>query len=396
VTLPTQRPNLVGAQRRLLIISETYLPGWRAGGPTRSIANLVDGLGDTYEIYVLTRDHDHTDPGPYPNITPNRWTRVGKGLVYYADDENLSMPAIRRIAREVAPDLVYLNSMLSRLTMKYLAMRRLRQSRAPVLLAPRGEFSAGALGIKAWRKRTYLGAARLVGLFRGVHWHASSQHEANDIQQNLGSGTDVHTVTNPATQPPAEPEPSPPKVPGAATFVVIARVSRMKNLPFLLENLVRVRGDVTLRIIGGRDPGYWPGFDRQLAELPSNINASWDGGVPPSQVNEVLEGTHFFVLPTLGENFGHAIYEAMRVGRPVVISDKTPWKDLSESMAGWDLPLENSRRWVEILQLCIDMDQEEYLSMSKGAHALASQWFDATHLAEEYSAMFEEAARGQK
>ena len=35
-----------------------------------------------------------------------------------------------------------------------------------------------------------------------------------------------------------------------------------------------------------------------------------------------------FLLPTGGENFGHAIFEALSCGVPALISDRTPWRDL--------------------------------------------------------------------
>ena len=35
-----------------------------------------------------------------------------------------------------------------------------------------------------------------------------------------------------------------------------------------------------------------------------------------------------FLLPTGGENFGHAIFEALSCGVPVLISDQTPWRGL--------------------------------------------------------------------
>lgn len=52
----------------------------------------------------------------------------------------------------------------------------------PVILAPRGEFSPGALGLKAWKKRPYIELTRMIGLHRGITWQASSEREAGDIR----------------------------------------------------------------------------------------------------------------------------------------------------------------------------------------------------------------------
>lgn len=384
------RPSADEPQRRILIFVDAYLPGWRAGGPTRSIANLVETLGDTHDLYVFTRDHDHGDSHPYPGVTPDRWLRVGKSHVFYASKSSITMRAIGSVVEDLSPDLVYLNSVLSRLTIRYLTARRLHRVEAPVLLAPRGEFSDGALGIKPGRKRTYLSTARATGLFDAVHWQASSPHEAADIRRSLKPDVILHTVGNPAAKPLPDPLPAPPKSVGSVSFVSVARLSRMKNLPFLVDRIQRSDGDVSLRLIGRRDDGYWPDVESTLKTLSPNIVASWQNGIPPAEVEGVLATSHFFTLPTLGENFGHAIYEALRAGRPVVISDRTPWRDLEASGAGWDIPLEEPERWHTVLQQCVDMNREDYLTMSRAAHALARRWFDASGTAEAYAAMFEE------
>jgi glycosyltransferase involved in cell wall biosynthesis len=56
----------------------------------------------------------------------------------------------------------------------------------------------------------------------------------------------------------------------------------------------------------------------------------------------------YFVLPTLGENFGHAIVESLSLGLPVIISNKTPliFKNLNYSFA-LDLDIED--QWFRIL-----------------------------------------------
>ena len=54
-------------------------------------------------------------------------------------------------------------------------------------------------------------------------------------------------------------------------------------------------------------------------------------------------------LPTLGENFGHAIAEALAAGLPPVISDRTPWRDLDRHGAGTVLSLEEPGKFADEL-----------------------------------------------
>jgi glycosyltransferase involved in cell wall biosynthesis len=87
-------------------------------------------------------------------------------------------------------------------------------------------------------------------------------------------------------------------------------------------------------------------------------------------VPSTLQQYHFFYLPTWGENFGHAIAEALNAATPVIISDKTPWQNLHEQHAGWDLPLD-SHSFTTVLQQCLLMDHTSYLAYCNGAYQLA-------------------------
>jgi len=45
-----------------------YLPGYKAGGPIRTLANMVDKLGDDFQFKIVTADRDFDDMKPYPEI----------------------------------------------------------------------------------------------------------------------------------------------------------------------------------------------------------------------------------------------------------------------------------------------------------------------------------------
>jgi glycosyltransferase involved in cell wall biosynthesis len=83
---------------------------------------------------------------------------------------------------------------------------------------------------------------------------------------------------------------------------------------------------------------------------------------------------HFFILPTLGENFGHVFIEALAAGCPLIISDRTPWLNLEKQRIGWDLPLEKPYKWQEKINHCISLDDVSYREVSKIAREFARQW----------------------
>src|SRR5208282_1341205 len=112
---------------------------------------------------------------------------VGKAQVFYASE--ISLWSLRRRVREVNPDVIYLNSFFSRLTIGTLLLRKVGLLPfAAVVLAPRGEFSPGALELKRPRKLLYRAVARAIGLCRGVLWQASSPRDEQQIRAVVARG----------------------------------------------------------------------------------------------------------------------------------------------------------------------------------------------------------------
>ena len=123
--------------------------------------SLVEQLPPGFEFSILTRDRDHTATEPYPGVPTDWWVPVGRASVRYLAPADENPRAIARLAREAAPDVVLANSVFSRLTIRYLVARRLGLApRLPLVVAPRGEFSPGALGIRGGRKKLFILLAR--------------------------------------------------------------------------------------------------------------------------------------------------------------------------------------------------------------------------------------------
>ena len=49
----------------------------------------------------------------------------------------------------------------------------------------------------------------------------------------------------------------------------------------------------------------------------------------------VLKKGDLFIMPSMFENFGSAIVEAMSVGLPIITTSGTPWNKINELGAGW-------------------------------------------------------------
>jgi glycosyltransferase involved in cell wall biosynthesis len=377
---------------RIFVVVGVYLPGFKSGGPLRTIENMVDRM-EGFKFFIFTSDRDSGDDAPYTEIRPEQWNDVGKAKVFYS--AGMTMRSIRRQISAVKPDLIYLNSLFSSGTIKVLLMRRAGLLPAiPVVLAPRGQCSRGALGLKRLKKQAYLAVAPRL-LYRDLIWQATSEFEKADIEHALGHalghGLRIRIASDlPPRQIDLMPRQKPRKQSGAAKFVYLSRICKMKNLHYFLSLLRTFRGEVELDIWGPiEDESYWMRCQAEIAAMPSSVKVAFRGPAEHECVPKIMENYHFFVLPTLGENFGHVVLEAMTGGCPVLISDQTPWVNLEARHAGWDIPLAEAM-WSAVLQTCVDMDQLTYTAWSESSRRYLSEWMSSSALLQDNYALFVE------
>jgi glycosyltransferase involved in cell wall biosynthesis len=370
---------------RILVIVPYYLPGYKGGGPIRSVAGLVSHLGDEFTFDILTSDRDFGDTEPYPDLPSGVWHPVGKARVRYLQPVEKRLWSWRRLLMNLDYDLIYLNSFFSPLTIRTLFWRRMGVlPRRPVILAPRGQFSPGALNLKPLKKRFYLWLAKQVGLYNDLLWQASSEYEQRDILRVMGEtplpderATALRVCIAPNLAPYEEDFSSPSrldKVPGTIRLIFLSRIARKKNLDGVLRLLSTVKGEVFLDIYGPiEDEAYWQECRDLIRVLPPNVAVEYRGSVKPQEVSATFSQYHLFFFPTHGENFGHVILESLRAGCPVLISDQTPWRHLEEQGVGWDLPLDKPDLFLEVLERCLAMDEVEYREWSERARLYGRQ-----------------------
>jgi glycosyltransferase involved in cell wall biosynthesis len=281
----------------ILVFLHFYLPGYKSGGPIRTIANLVEALGDEFDFRIVTSDRDATDTEPYPGLPPaGEWARVGKADVLYLPPDRKNLRAISGILRDTPHDTLYLNSFFDPVfTMMPLLARVLALPRTALRDRAAWRILPGALRLKATKKRAYLAASRTLGLYRNLVWQASSEREAEDIRRVMGSAaTDIRVAVDlPAKADPGAIPVPPPRGEGKPLRVVfLSRISPMKNLEFAIEALRQVQSPVTFDIYGPvRETDYWEHCRKLLAGLPPHVTASYRGGVEHDQVPSVLSGT---------------------------------------------------------------------------------------------------------
>ena len=355
-------------KKRIIIFTDWYLPGYRAGGPIRSLANLVAVL--KHDFLIVTRNTDHHSATPYPEIASNIWLKLSDNVqVIYLDDDHLTSEMYQKILNDQPCDKIYFNSLFSpRFTLLPIRVARKMGLTKKCVLAPRGMLKSGALSIKSRKKKIFLIVAKLTGLFRGIRWHATSSEEEKEIKKHFPGAENIRVASNLSDVPMEKPS-RPVKQRGELRLVCVARISPEKGILEALQFLkdTKFNGDVSCDFFGTQQNQSYLDECRAIGESIENVKIRFRGEIKPSDIPTMLFNYHFFYLTTLGENFGHAISEALTHATPVIISNLTPWLQLEEKKAGWDLPLE-SKYFVETLLRCCDMQQSEYSEWCDGAY----------------------------
>jgi glycosyltransferase involved in cell wall biosynthesis len=380
------------SKKKLLLLTDWYEPGFKAGGPIQSCRNFVAAMHEEYEISVLTSDRDLGEKQPYKEILVNQWNQRSPGIsVYYADTSKLDSKKISSLIHEVQPDFIYLNSMYSyRFSVIPLLFSWRNKISAKIILAPRGMLQEGAMHFKTTKKKFFIRLMNIMGVPSKLNFHATDEQEKNDILRHFPKAKQVLEIPNFSAPLPMQIK-SIEKMPGNLRVVYISRVIPKKNILFFIKLLKKLPEDIRLRFdIYGEieDVNYWEQARQIINAFPSNISVEDHGAIPHGKVIEALEASHIFVLPSKGENFGHAIFESWSAGRPCLISDKTPWHHLKKQLTGWDLSLDHEQPWLNALIEAAGWDQSAFDSWSRSSREFAAQHVDQFNLKQEYLKLF--------
>ena len=380
-------------KKTILIVIQRYLPGTKTGGPVRSIYNLVEWLGDEFDFRIVTLDRDSGDTEPYPDKEPGRWYMVGKGNVRYLAPHEAGILALRRIIHAIPHDVLHLESVLAATSIKLLLLRRLGMVNDEMItIAPRGHLGAGALRQKSFKKQVFLRLVQVLNLYRGLVWSATSDGERTEIIRYFGKreANRIHVLPNlPTRAAETNTLSSLTKLSGHLQIIFLSRISRKKNLHFALETLRHITGSVVFDIYGPlEDERYWSECQTVIEQLPSNVQVKYCGVVPFEQTNAVMSQYDLFFLSTLHENYGHAIFEALSAGCPVLISDQTPWEGLEAADAGWVIALDNQAGFVNVINLCVEADHDTAVYYRRSAQRYAEQYVRESMQMEQFRALF--------
>ena len=369
--------------KKILIFIDHFLPGYRAGGPVTSIANMVKLLENDLEIIVATSNKDFGSNAPYDNVEYDTLTQYKNYNVIYLSKINLA--TFSKTIEEIDPDIIYLNSIFSTFSRLAQIYSLKNKFRIPIILAPRGELQENALAIKVFKKKVYLGIYKLLKIPKHIHFHATDPIEHKRIKE-LFSTDDIVTISN---IPKIIDKKALSKEVNELKLLYISRIMSSKNLLLALNILSMCKHTIEYDIYGPvEDTAYWEECQKMIAKLPNNIIIAYKGILKPSEVSNTMKKYHALLLPTVTENFGHVIVEAMQSGLVPIISNNTPWLDLEKHHAGWDIDLANKDLFIQAIDTLHEMNDKIYSNMSHNTIEYIDKKLNIGQLKEKYTKMF--------
>ncbi len=356
--------------KKILILAGRYLPGYKDGGPVRTLINLTDMLGDEYEFRLVVLDRDHGDAQPYPNIKIGEWNKVGKAKVWYYRADEMDNEFIQKFAKEV--DLIYTCGFYDSYGYKTLALnRRNKLFGKPVVVASMGSFSKGALSQKSLKKKVFITLCKLFGYFKNITWSVSSSYEEQDVKRVIGKRAKC-VIAEDLPRSINQIERGDYSNKDTLRLIFLSRITPHKNLSYAIDVLSKINTDVVFDIYGPiQEEWYYNECLEKLKGLPPNITWSYCGEVPTENVPNTFSKYDAFILPTKSENYGHVVFEALSVGCVPIISDQTPWDSLEEYGAGFTISLDKIDGFVDALGKITSLSNKDKLEFGNRGIKLA-------------------------
>jgi len=317
---------------RILHVVPTYAPAWRYGGPIHAVHGLCRALaaaGHEVEVYTTSVD------GPRDLDVPLRHPvqRDGVAVTYFP------CPRLRRLYRATelgralerrVGDLDILHTHSVFLWPTWAAASAARAAGRPYVLSPRGMLVPELIDAKnAWLKRLWIRAVERGNLAHATMIHVTSTVEAKHLERAGLALSPVRVVPNGVDLPAASDRSRRPR-----EIVYLGRLSWKKNLEPLIDAVARL-AEVSLVVAGPDDEGLGPALRARAQGLGLGGRVRFQGPANGPEKASLLAESACLVLPSLNENFGNVVVEAMAHACPVIVTPDVGAREVvEESGAG--------------------------------------------------------------
>lgn len=367
-------------KKSILIFNGYYFPAKNYGGPSTSIKNLVNTCSDEFDFYIVVANHDFGKNEVFKNIQAG-WNEVGKAKVLYVNDKEFTVKNIRKWIDETKASAIYLAGIYSLRNLKYIKAARDRN--VSIVVPPRGELNPNAIRRKKYKKIPFLLFLRTLGSYKSVYFHATSEEEKRGIQKWFKIEPEkIFLLPNfPAHESEGEKSEKSERL----TIVSISRICKTKNLLYSIKIVNKLTCNAIFDIYGPiEDKEYWKECMEEIEKHPLNVEIRYCGAIEPNKVGKIFKKYDCFLFPTLTENYGHSIVEALVNGCPVLLGKgTTPWDSLHQK-AGYVVDLENPKGFIEGLETIAKMSPKDYRDLANSCAKFINEKTKYQELKKEY------------
>ena len=375
-------------KKRVLIINPTYLPGYKAGGPQQTIQNICEVYNENADIYLLTLNHDMGELDVYSYPT-NQWIDLYGIKIMYVSDKEFGFRLFEKMYRDY--DTILACGLFCKSTIKMMLLKK--NDHKQLFVAPMGVFSKNALKVNSIKKKLFLNAFSLMGVFKKCIWSFTTEEELSEAKETIGVKNIVNFII-------AE------DLPRAVDFdaqkerlncrndvlriIFLSRIVLKKNLLQAIKILTHpFEGAIIFDIYGLKeDQDYWKQCEEAMIGLPINIICKYCGSIKPEESIKAFEEHDIFLFPTLGENYGHVIFESLAAGCLPIISNTTPWKDLDDNQCGNIFDLEDIQGFRNCIKDYIEMPRDVLIRRKNNAIDYAEKKYRTSINTSGYSNIF--------
>lgn len=219
--------------------------------------------------------------------------------------------------------------------------------------------------------------------------HCTGKNEANGARSLLGEKLPVLILPN-GVPLPQVPSTVPPLIEEKLVLSYVGRISHEKGINTFLRGWLRARRLGDRFLVAGSASGmsgtvYFKEFQEIVSQSDGAIE--YKGYLGSSEVNKLIETSHFLVLPSgldgdVRENFGIAVAEAMSLSRPVIVCKGLEWDDIEIQEAGF-LFDRHPDAAVEVVYRAIKTTKKEWVCMAENARHYAEHRLDIRVTAEQ-------------
>jgi len=347
----------------MILFTEYYTPAYKAGGLITSISNLCALLSNQLSIKLVSSAYDLNDKKQLLGVTPD----VLQNNCYYTKKSFLSILHLYQFVKRNNNQLFYINGLYT----WHLSLLPALVGQK-LIIAPRGMLQKSSFEQSGFFKKCYLFLYKRIISRKDVIWHATSDAEVIEIQEHIGKYAEIQLIHNIPSKPIARLNVIP-KESATLKLVCLALIGNMKNHLRLIRLVQESQLPIELDLYGSiKDQVYWEACEQLIKNQTATCKIQYKGIVATHQVPSILQNYHASILLSKGENFGHAIFESLSVGRCVILSDKTPWK--FENSAGATFTDNEDERIKEHLKILFSEDQIHWEKRCENALQYANNY----------------------